>query len=1068
MRPPTAQRGAGTRCPPTLSTAGVRSGRPSASRTGAILSLVGVLALAAPPGRGLAQQAVPAGSDARSGHGTPQGSPARLTSRLLSDLRLREVGPTVTGGRVDDVEALAGDPATVYVASATGGLWKSVNGGTTWAALFQHEAVSTIGDVAVAPSDPRVVWVGTGEPNNRQSTTWGDGVYRSTDGGRSWKHLGLEETRQIGRIRVDPRDADVAFVAAQGNLWRPNAERGVFRTRDGGATWKKVLYVDTLTGATDLVMDPTDPATLYAATYQRLRRTWGFNGGGPGSGIWKTTDGGDHWTELGGGLPPGPRGRIALAVAASDPRILYALVQHADSGGVYRTDDGGRSWRRVNALDPRPSYYSQIRVDPKDPDRVYVLGVEFYGSSDGGRTFVRMPTRPTYDVGVHSDYHALWIDPANPRHFYLAGDAGLVETEDRGATYRRIDNIPIGQFYAIGADDRVPYRIYGGMQDVHSWMAPSASRNFMGIRAGQWKEIGFGDGTYMQPSHPAGEPLAVFVGSNDGDIRRLDPETGDLLDVNPRAPEGETYRFDWDAPILVSAHDPHVVYLGGNRLFVSRDRGSSWSATPDLTKAIDRDTLSLMGLAGSEATLSRNDGTGSFSEITTIAESPLTADVLWVGTDDGNIQVSRDGGGSWTEVGHNVSGVPPTMYVSRVTASRAGAGVAYAAFDGHRRGDFTPHLFRTTNFGRSWAPVDAGLPAGAGTVNDVVEDPRNPELLFLGTEHGLWASGDRGETWARMEGATKRHAGGRLPTTIFEDLLVKEPEGDLVVATHGRGIWILDDLSAVESWSGSAAAAPAVLLPTRGGTITEYWKQSSYRAQAAWFGENPPWGAVLAYHLSNPDTSARIEITNGAGQLVRTLGVPGEAGVLHRVVWDLRHPSPPAAGGGGGQGGESGNVVPPDTVLPALPHELGARGPFVSPGEYTATLIAGGTRSSQAVRVKADPALALNAEQWREREAWLVDLLALQRRVSEASSRARDLADSLGKQGAASADSARALAAGLGRLRRELSRLAGHYNRSNVQPPSLSVPTGTDRKAKETLRGSLREAEAALTGLAGG
>jgi len=1017
--------------------------------------------------------------------GAPDG--AAPSPRLFSDLHFRELGPTVTGGRVDDVEALPDDPSTILVASATGGLWKSVNGGTTWKALFQHQSVSTIGDVAFAPSDPSVIWVGTGEPNNRQSTTWGDGVYRSTDGGTTWTHVGLEETRQIGRVRVDPNDPGVAYVAAQGNLWKPNAERGVYRTRDGGKSWKKVLYVDTLTGATDLVVDPSDPRTLYAATYQRLRRTWGFNGGGPGSGIWKTTDGGDHWTELSGGLPSGPKGRIALDISASSPDVLYATVQHADSGGVYRTDDGGATWTRVNSLDPRPSYYSQIRVDPQDPDRVYVLGVEFYGSSDGGKTFVQMPTRPTYDVGVHSDYHALWIDPGNPRHFYLAGDAGLVRTWDRGATYRRIDNIPIGQFYAIGADDRTPYRIYGGMQDVHSWMAPSASRNFMGIRAGQWKEIGFGDGTYMQASHPAGEPLAVFVGSNDGDIQRFDPVTGDELDVNPRAPEGETYRFDWVSPILVSPHDPHTVYLGGNRLFVSRDRGESWSATADLTKAIDRDTLTLMAVKGSADMLSKNDGTGSYSEITTIDESPLTPDVLWVGADDGSVRVSRDGGRSWTEVGRNVPGIPATMYVSRVTASRTGAGTAYVAFDGHRRGDFGPHLFRTTDGGRSWTDLSGGLPADAGTVNDVVEDPESPDLLFLGTEHGLFISVDRGGSWTRLAGGKGGAAVPGLPTTIYEDLLVKEPEGDLVVATHGRGIWILDDLSALEALAGSGGGAAAGsgagrepasspsaatgLLPTRGGTIHEYWKQSSYRGQFAWFGENPPWGAVLSYRLARTDTAARIEISDGSGRVVRTLPVPGEAGVLHRVVWDLRHPAPPEpprGGFGGGESGGPGKVVPPDTVLPAVPHASGARGPFVAPGTYTAAVVANGSHSSRPVRVAADPDVPLTAEGWQRREAWLVALLGLQRRAVEAERRAEAIADSLAGSGGAREDSARALAGRLRSIRRGLYRIAGHYDRSGVTQPSLLLPTGTDREAREELRGRLEEAERALAERDGG
>ena len=400
------------------------------------------------------------------------GEIASISETQLAAFRPRLIGPAVAGGRVHDIEALPNDPSTIFVASASGGLWKTTNRGHTWRNVFSDQAVSTFGDVAIAPSDPDVLYVGTGEQNNRQSSSWGNGVYRSDDGGETFRHVGLVETRHIGKVLIHPRDPEVAYVAALGNLWRGNEERGVYRTQDGGRTWERVLYVDEFTGAVDLVMDPQDPRILYAATYQRLRRTWGFNGGGPGSGIHRSVDGGDTWRELTNGIPLGDKGRIGLAISQSDPRILSALIEHADGAdqGTYRSEDGGATWRRVNSLDPRPMYYSEIFIDPSNAERVYVLGTSAYKSENGGRTFSEIAERPTYDVGVHGDHHALWLDPGDPNHLYLAGDAGLWETYDRGVNFRKINNIPIGQFYAIGVDNQDPYYVYGGMQDNHSWM----------------------------------------------------------------------------------------------------------------------------------------------------------------------------------------------------------------------------------------------------------------------------------------------------------------------------------------------------------------------------------------------------------------------------------------------------------------------------------------------------------------------------------------------------------------------------------------------------------------------
>ncbi len=984
-----------------------------------------------------------------------------LTPSLLDGLHFRSIGPAVTGGRIHDVEALPDDPATLYVATASGGLWKSVNKGTTWQPLFDDQPVSTFGDVALAPSNPDVVWAGTGEQQNRQSTSWGNGVYRSTDGGRTWTHRGLDETRHIARVRVHPQDPDVAYVAAPGNLWKASEARGVYKTTDGGASWERVLYVDSLTGVIDLAMDPQAPGTLYAAAYQRLRRAWGFNGGGPGSGLYKTTDGGATWTELTNGLPEGDKGRIGLALAASNPQVLYAIVEHADSSGVFRTDDGGASWRRVNRLNPRPMYYSHVVADPTDEDRVYVLAVEFYRSDDGGTTFRQMPTRPTYDVGIHSDHHALWIDPHDPEHFYLGGDGGLSESWDRGETYARIDNLPIGQFYAIGLDQRDPYFVYGGMQDNHSWMGPSASRRWIGILHDDWRQVGFGDGMYQQPD-PTNHRFSYILAQN-GTILRLDAETGDLLDVEPAPPEGEkAYRFDWVTPALVSQHDPQTVYLGGNRLFISRNRGVSWQRTEDLTRQIERDSLFLMGVQGKQKMLSKNDGTSSFGEITTLAESPLDGRILWVGTDDGNVQVSRDGGATWTNVAAHLAGVPEGTYVSRVVASAQAPGTAYAALDAHRDGDFRPYVFKTTDFGQTWTPRTEGLPAD-GSVNVLVEHPDDPDLLFLGTEHALFVSTTAGRAWTRFR--------ANLPTTLYDDLKIHPRENDLVVGTHGRSLWILDDLAPLVEWSPQVQAAAAHLFSIRTARLHGYWKATSYRGQAFYAGENPPFGALLTYHLAAPADTAQITFRNARGEVVRQLGGPATAGVLHRLAWDLRHAPPPFRD----DDEPTEGLVKSEKILPELPRPVDPVGPLVSPGLYTVTLEAGGAVAVQTVQVEGDPEMALTQAQWEDREAFLVGLLALQRQAWDAAERAAALQktlaaerDSLKKLGdvpealAAQADSAQARARRLRSVRGNLYGLAGAFNGRGVRQGSLYPPTETHRQRRQDLEARLRRE---MTGL---
>ena len=929
-----------------------------------------------------------------------------ITSEELAAFSARHVGPAVTGGRIHDVEALPGDPSTIYVASASGGLWKSVNRGVTWTNLWEHMPVSTFGDLAIAPSDPNVLYAGTGEQQNRQSTSWGNGVYRSDDAGATWRHLGLEETRHTGRVQVHPTNPDIVYVAALGNLWRSTPDRGVYRSRDGGGSWERVLHIDGHTGAVDLVLDPSNPDVLYAATYQRQRRTWGFNGGGPGSGIHRTTDGGDSWHELAEGLPEGDKGRIGIAISHSNPSVLHALVEHATESGGYRSEDGGDSWRKVSDQNIRPMYYSHVFIDPTNEDRVYTLATSAHRSEDGGRTFTEIAERPTYDVGVHADHHAMWIDPSDPEHFYLAGDAGLHETYDMGVTFRRINNLPIGQFYGIAVDNRDPYWVYGGMQDNHSWMGPSATRSWDGIVDDEWRQSGFGDGMYQQ-TDPDGR--TVYINTQNGGWTRFDNVTGDMMSLRLSAPEGEEpYRWDWVSPSLISRHDPNVVYLGGNRLFISRDRGDSFTRTEDLTRRRDRDGLEIMGVRGADISLSRNDGTSSYGEIVTLSESPLDPAVLWVGTDDGNVQVSRDGGRSWNEVSGGAPGLPDGTYVSRVAASAEAPGTAYVTFDAHRDGDFAPYVYRAEEYGARWTALHGGLPSGSANV--IVEHPDNPAVLFLGTEHHVFASTDRGAAWARFP---------NLPTTAYDDMVVHPRDRDLVLGTHGRSIIIVDDVGPLARYADAALGGPVALLGTGDGTIMNYWKDTSYRAQATFMGTNPVDGALVTYRLGPGAGPARLTIRNAAGDVVRVLNVPSAPG-LHRVNWDLRH---------GFAGAAATPWSPHDPAVVA--RTLETRGPFVSPGIHTIELEARGVVRTGRIGVRGDPDLPLTAEDYREREAFLLEILDLSRRIE-------------GAPGPG------------GRHRRDLLQLYNAINGGGVRQGTLHPPTATQRERLESIKEELR------------
>ena len=818
-------------------------------------------------------------------------SPEAPLTRVAEQLEFREIGPTIMGGRVSDIDAVEADPSTFYVATATGGVWKTTNMGISFEPIFTDQSTASIGDVTIAQNDPNVVWVGTGEPQNRQSSPWGNGVYLSTDAGATWDHVGLEETHHISRIQIDPRDPMTAYVGAVGELWDANEERGVFKTTDGGETWEKVLYVDDVTGVIDLVMDPRDPNTLFAATYQRQRKAWGFNGGGPGSGIWRTIDGGDTWQELTEGLPEGDLGRIGLDVWRTNPDYVYAIVEaetRGDEGetGVYRSSDGGDTWEHINTTNSRPMYYSQIRVDPLDNDRIYLGGVNLYRTDDGGETFTDDASR-----GVHLDHHALWINPTDPEHLLLGSDGGMSISWDRSDSWYQFRNLPLAQFYEVGADMSVPYTVCGGLQDNGSWCAPSDTWASPGIRTRDWYNIHGGDGFFTQFQHELGR--FMFAESQGGNVSRVDTWTLERISARPGLPEDADFegrRFNWNTPIILSTHDANTAYVGANFLSRSTDLGITWDAiSGDNTFAIDRDTLEIMGVPGSEPQRSRNDGQSNYGNLTAIAESPVDADVLWTGSDDGRLMVTRDGGEAWQDATGNVPGVPPFTYITRIVASNRDAGTAYVAFDGHRSGDFDAHLYRTRDFGQSWQEIEAGLPQNS--LNAVAQHHRNADLLFVGNELGVWMSIDEGDSWTELDAG--------LPTVPVDDIDIHPRDNDLIVGTHGRGIWILDDVGALEMLSldmleqDADGADVFALAP-----ISPAYSYNQYRPQqwtpGIWEAENGESDEALIQiwvgdAMAEQATNASVVILDGPGGTpLREFEIDELQPGLNRGGWDLR------------------------------------------------------------------------------------------------------------------------------------------------------------------------------------
>lgn len=902
-----------------------------------------------------------AGVTADSQAPAPRPASTAVEADPFAGLSFRNIGPAVMGGRIDDLAVLESNPAVFYVGSATGGLWRTVNNGTTWEVLFDDlDDVVSIGDIAIPPNDANTIWVGSGENNNRQSGSWGNGVYKSTDAGRTWKLMGLGNSRHIARVIVDPVDHDVVYVAALGSLWGPGRERGVFKTTDGGLTWNNVLFVNDDTGATELVMDPANNKVLYAATYQRRRATWGFNGGGPGSAIHKSSDAGRTWTKLTEGIPAGPLGRIGLDVYRANPNIVYARIEHEKESGVYRSDDAGLSWRKVSNVNPRPMYFSQIRVDPTNDLRVYVLGVELHISDDGGKTFVA-------NGAMHSDHHAMWINPSNPNHIIDGNDGGVGLSYDKGATWEAVTNMDLGQFYHVTYDMQTPYHVCGGLQDNYTWCGPSAVRSRSGIGNDDWRQIQGGDGFEAQMDPRDGR--TVYAESQDGNIVRVDRLTGERKSIRPVAARGEPpLRWNWNTPIVLSAHNPDTIYVGANKVFRSTDRGQNWTAiSSDLTQNTDRETLNLMGVTAKEFTLAKHDGVQSYGNLVQLVESPRQAGVLYAGADDGSVYMTRDDGKTWTNITNKFPGLPKDAYVSRLAASAHEVNTVYATFDNHRNDDYGTFVYASVDGGNTFRSIGEGIPKGHA-ITALAEDPTNSNVLYTGSEFGLFVSLDRGGRWQRFKSG--------LPTVPIHEIVFHPRDHDMIVATHGRSIWILDDATPVRQLS-EAQKSAAHLFDLRPAMQFNPSNDRGFLADKGFWGKNPTYGAPISYYLASAADSVALRIRDAQGTLVRELA--GEAtkdarkAGVNRVYWDLRYeplPAPPGQQGQGGGGGFGAAALLAPNVLP---------------GDYRVALVVAGKEvATKPIRVSGDTAMPMSDA---DRKAWhdtTVSLHQLQKTANEA------------------------------------------------------------------------------------
>ena len=885
---------------------------------------------------------------------TPTPKPEPMSSGTFAGMKFRSIGPSVTSGRVTGFAVDPNDRSKYYVVVASGGVWKTVNAGTTWTPVFETENSFSIGAIALDPKNSATVWVGTGEHNAQRSVGYGDGVYRSDDGGKSWKNMGLKTSEHIGKIVVDPRDSNVVFVAAQGPLWSAGGERGLYKTTDGGKTWKAVITVSENTGVTDVVIDPSNPDIMYAASWQRRRHFYTLVDGGPESAMYKSSDGGNTWAKVRGGLPPGDLGRIGIAVSPVDTNVVYATVEASGNlSGIFRSVDKGATWEKMNPGIAQAMYYAQIVADPKNVDRVYLPNVVFQVSDDGGRTL-----KPLGEKLKHVDNHAIWIDPKNTDYYLVGCDGGIYESFDRGANWQFKANLPVAQFYDVALDNNAPfYNVYGGTQDNNSLGGPSRTRNNAGIINADWFVTNGGDG--FRSAVDQEDANTIYAESQNGGLVRFDKRTGENVDIAPiQGLEDESQRYNWDSPFIISPHSHTRLYFAGHKLFKTDNRGDDWKViSPDLSRGLDRNKLPVMGKIQSPDAIAKNQSTALYGNASAISESPKKAGLIYVGTDDGLIQVTENDGGNWRKI-EKFPGVPDMSYVSRVMASQFDANTVYALFNNHQNGDFKPYLLKSTDTGKTWTSIAGNLPE-RGSLYAIAEDYQNPNLLFVGTEFGFFFTVDGGAKWIQMK--------GNLPTVAIRDIAVQKQMNDLVLATFGRGFYVLDDYSPLRSVKKEALDQPSMLFPVRDALmyIRSNAVFSGFQGSSFYTAPNPAYGATFVYYMKDAPKTLKQQrqeaereadkkkqpirypsieelrteteedapallftITDADNKVVRRLTAPALPG-MQRVVWDLRY-TPPSISA-------TPPRIPEGVTLPEG-FTPGPQGALVMPGKYTVTM----------------------------------------------------------------------------------------------------------------------------------
>ncbi|MBX7151821.1 glycosyl hydrolase [bacterium] len=837
-----------------------------------------------------------------------------LNSKTFSGLKLRLIGPGLTSGRIIDLAVHPENSATYYVAVACGGVWKTVNAGISFTSVFDKEASFSIGCVTIDPNNPHTVWVGSGENNSQRSVSYGDGVYKSIDDGKSWKNVGLKKSEHIGKILIDPRNSNTVYVAAQGPLWGSGGDRGLYKTTNGGESWEQVLKIGENTGVSDMAFDPRNPDVIYATAYQRRRHVWTLINGGPEGAIYKSVDAGKTWTKLTEGLPSGDIGRIGIAVSPAKPDVVYAIIEAAEGGGFYRSMDRGATWeKRFDYKSTSAQYYQEIFCDPKDVDLIYSVDTYLKYSEDGGKTWTNLGNQYR-----HVDDHAVWIDPNNTDHLLIGGDGGLYETYDRGKTFRHFSNLPVTQFYRVTADNSEPfYYVYGGTQDNNSWGGPSRTTNTGGITNDDWFLIVGGDG-YQAQVDPK-DPNIVYGESQYGGLYRFDRKSGEALFIQPQPEKGEAHRWNWDTPLLLSPHSNTRLYFAANKLFRSDNRGDTWKAvSPDLTRQIDRNQLPVMGKVWSVDAVAKNSSTSLYGNIVSLTESPKKENLIYVGTDDGLIQVTDDAQ-NWRKI-DKFTGVPDMTYVSDICASQHNENVVYASFDNHKNADFKPYLLKSVDKGKTWTSIRGNLPDN-GAVYTIAEDFVNPDLLFCGTEFGVYFSVDGGKKWAQLK--------GDMPTIAVRDLQIQQRETDLVVGTFGRGIYILDNYAPLREINADKLQKDAALFSIKDALMfmPDYSSEKSDLGESFYRAKNPDFGATFTYYLKEDIKTKKDQrkesekeaeknkksvaypsmdqlraedeeqapyliftVTDETGNVIRRLTAPAKTGV-NRITWDLRYPN---------------------------------------------------------------------------------------------------------------------------------------------------------------------------------